>query len=186
MPKVIDETKIFSAAINILMSLGYDGATTKEIADIAGVNEVTLFRKYGSKAGLFEKAIEHQLADTPLNKLVYTGDIEADLLVILEAYIETNERYGDIIPIILLELPRNPDLQSSVNTPLNNLQSATKIIQKYQKQGLLKKEAPLATLSALMGPIMINQMFRHASLDLPIPPIDPQVHVDYFLNGRKR
>ena len=57
-----------------------------KIAEVAGVNEVTLFRRYGSKAGLFEKVIEHQLADTPLSKLVYTGDLEADLLAIVEAY----------------------------------------------------------------------------------------------------
>jgi AcrR family transcriptional regulator len=185
MPKVIDETKIYSAAINILMSLGYDGATTKEIADIAEVNEVTLFRKYGSKAGLFEKAIEHQLSDTPLNKIVYTGELEADLLAIVEAYVETNEMYGDIIPIILIELPRNPDLQESINTPWKNIQSIIKTIQKYQKQGLLKNEPPLTTLSALMGPIMINQMFRHSGLSLPVPAMDPQAHVDAFLNGRK-
>ena len=79
MPKVIDETKIFSAALDILVSHGYEGATTQKIADIAGVNEVTLFRKYGSKAGLFEKVIEHQLTGTPLSKLVYTGELEADL-----------------------------------------------------------------------------------------------------------
>jgi AcrR family transcriptional regulator len=186
MPKVIDETRIFSAAINILMSLGYDGATTREIADIAGVNEVTLFRKYGSKAGLFEEAIEHQLADTPLNQLVYTGDLEADLLTIVEAYMETNETYGDIIPIILIELPRNPDLQGSINTPYKNLQGIIKIIQKYQKQGLLKNESPLAALSALLGPIMINQMFRHAHLNLSTPALDPPDHVNSFLHGRKR
>jgi len=185
MPKVIDETKIFSAAIDILMSLGYDGATTKEIADIAGVNEVTLFRKYGSKAGLFEKAIEHQLTDTPLNRVAYTGELETDLLAIVRAYIETNETYGDIIPIILIELPRNPDLQGSINTPWNNLQGIIEIIQKYQEQGALKDESPFATISALLGSIMINQMFRHANLNLPVPGIDPQAHVDAFLNGRK-
>jgi len=186
MPKVIDETKIFNAAISILMSLGYDGATTKDIADIAGVNEVTIYRKFGSKAGLFEKAIEHQLADTPLNKLLFTGDLEADLLAIVKAYIETNEMYGDIVPIILLELPRNPDLQGSVNTPLNNLQGVINIIHEYQNQGLLKNESPLTTISALLGPVMINQMFRHAGLNLPVPTIDPQEHVKAFLNGRKR
>lgn len=186
MPKVIDETKIFSAAMDIFMSLGYDGATTKEIADIAGVNEVTLFRKYGSKAGLFEKAIIHQLSDTPLEKVSYTGELEADLLVIVQAYIETNEVHGDIIPILLIELPRNPDLQGTLNTPWNNLQEVFRIIQKYQEQGLLKSESPFATLSALLGPIMITQMFRHASLHFSVPGIEPQEHVAAFLQGRKR
>jgi len=185
MPKVIDETKIFSAALDILISHGYEGATTQKIADIAGVNEVTLFRKYGNKAGLFEKVIEHQLADTPLNKLVYTGDLEADLLAIVEAYVETNETHGNIIPILLIEMPRYPDLQGSFNTPWKNIQTIIQTIQRYQKQGLLKNESPLASLSALIGPILVSQMLRHANLDLPVPELDPQAHVDAFLNGRK-
>ena len=185
MPKVIDETKIFNAALDILVSHGYEGATTQKIAEIAGVNEVTLFRKYGSKAGLFEKVIQHQFSDTPLNKLVYTGDLDADLLAIVEAYMETNETYGQIIPVLLIELPRNPDLQGSFNTPWKNIQEIIKIILKYQKQGLLKNETPLSSLSALIGPIMISQMFRRANPHLPTPAIDPQAHVDSFLHGRK-
>ena len=185
MPKVIDETKIFSAALDMLVSQGYEGATTQKIAHRAGVNEVTLFRKYGSKASLFEKVIERQLSDTPLNKLVYTGDLEADLLAIVEAYLETNEMHGDIIPILLIELPRNPDLQGSFITPWKNIQAIIKIIQKYQERGLLKKESPLVSLSALIGPIMVSQMIRRANLNLPVPAVDPQSHVDSFLHGRK-
>ena len=185
MPKVIDESKIFSTALDILVSHGYEGATTQKIAAIAEVNEVTLFRKYGSKAGLFEKVIEHQLADTPLNKLVYTGDLEADLLAIVEAYVETNETHGNIIPLLLIEMPRNPELHESFNTPWKNIQGIIKIIQKYQKQGQLKNESPLACLSALIGPILVSQMIRHANLNLPVPAINPQAHVEYFLLGRK-
>jgi len=185
MPKVIDETKIFSAALEILIAHGYEGATTQKIAEVADVNEVTLFRKYGSKAGLFEKVIEHQLADTPLNKLAYTGNLEADLLAIVEAYVETNETHGNIIPILLIEMPRYPDLQGSFNTPWKNIQGIIKIIQKYQKQGQLQAESPLASLGALIGPILTSQMLRHANLNLPVPPMDPQAHIDSFLNGRK-
>jgi AcrR family transcriptional regulator len=185
MPKVIDETKIFSAALEILVSHGYEGATTQKIAHVAGVNEVTLFRKYGSKAGLFEKVIEHQLSDTPLNKLQYTGNLEADLVAIVETYIETNETHGEIIPILLIEMPRYPDLQGSFNTPWRNIQTILQTIQRYQEQGLLKNESPLACLSALIGPILVSQMLRHANLNLPVPEIDPQAHVDSFLYGRK-
>lgn len=185
MPKVIDESKIFSAALAILIEHGYEGATTQKIADVAEVNEVTLFRKYGSKAGLFEKVIEHQLADAPLNKLTYTGDLETDLLAIVDAYIETNELHGNIIPLLLIEMPRYPDLQGSFNTPWKNLQGIIKIIQKYQKQGELKTESPIACLTALIGPILVSQMIRHANLDMPVPALDSQAHVEAFLNGRK-
>ena len=185
MPKVIDDIKIFEAAINILMSMGYDRATTHKIAEIAGVNEVTLFRKYGSKARLFEQAITYQLSETPLNRLVYTGDLEADMLAIVRAYAETYARYGDIIAIILLELPRNPDLNTSVSTPLQNLQGTIEILQRYQAQGELKQESTLITISALLGPIMVYGMINHATLDMDMPPIDLQSHVDAFLQGRK-
>jgi len=185
MPKIIDEKKIFSAALEILIAHGYEGATTQKIAEVAGVNEVTLFRKYGNKAGLFEKVIEHQLADTPLNKLAYTGDLQADLLAIVNAYVETNETHGNIIPLHLIEMPRHPDLQDSFNTPWKNLQGIIKIIQKYQKQGELTDESPFACLTALIGPILVSQMIRHANLDLPVPALDSQVHVDAFLNGRR-
>jgi AcrR family transcriptional regulator len=185
MPKVIDESKIFSAALDILVSHGYEGATTQKIAAVAEINEVTLFRKFGNKAGLFEKAIEHRFSDTPLNKLVYTGDLEADLLAMVKAYMETNEINGQIIPVLLIELPRNPGLQASFNTPWKNIQEIIKIVQKYQKRGVLKKEVPLASLSALIGPILVSQMFRRANPSLPTPIIEPQAHVDAFLNGRK-
>ncbi len=185
MPKVIDELRIFKAALEMLASHGYKGATTQKIAARAGVNEVTLFRRYGSKAGLLEKVIDHQLSDTPLNKLVYTGDLEADLLAIVKAYIDTNQRYGDIVPILLVELSLNPDLQGSFSTPWKNIQVIVKIIQEYQRQGLLKDESPLVSLSALIGPIMVSQMFRRANLNLPVPALDPQDHVGCFLRGRK-
>lgn len=185
MPKIIDETKIFDAALDLLVAHGYEGATTQKIAEISGVNEVTLFRKYGSKAGLFEKVIEHQFSDTPLNRLLYTGELEADLLAIVAAYMETNETYGDIVPNILVELRRNPDLRTSFNTLWNNLQIIIQILRKYQVQGLLKDEAPLVSLGALIGPIMVSQMLRRANLNLPLPAIDAQDYVDSFLRGRK-
>ena len=77
------------------------------------------------------------------------------------------------------------DVQGSINTPWKNIQGIIKIIQQYQKQGLLKDEPPLASLSALIGPILVSQMLRHANLHLPVPAIDPQAHVEAFLNGRK-
>jgi AcrR family transcriptional regulator len=185
MPKVIDETNIFRTVINMLSSRGYDGATTKEIAEIAGVNEATLFRRYGSKAELFEMAINCQLSDTPLNRLVYTGNLEADLLAIVEAYMETNELYGEIIPTLLAELPRYPEIKGAFNTAWENIQLVVKIIQEYQTQGTLKPEAPLTSMIALIGPMMVSQMFRRADLGLPVPDINARAHVDAFLQGRK-
>ena len=186
MPKVIDEKKIFKTVIEMLVSHGYEGATTKEIAKIAGVNEATLFRKYGSKAKLFENAINHQLSDTPLNRLAYTGNLEADLLSIVDAYLETNASHGEILPALLAALPRHLELRGAFSTAWGNIQGIVKIIQKHQSDGLLKEEEPFLCLNALLGPLMTDQMFRRAKLDIPFPKIDTKNYVKMFLAGREK
>jgi AcrR family transcriptional regulator len=45
--------RILEAAAKVYAQHGYRGATTRLIAGEAGVNEVTLFRTFGSKASLF-------------------------------------------------------------------------------------------------------------------------------------
>lgn len=46
-----DETqmKIINATMNLIMEQGYSGATTKNIAKMAGVNECTIFRRFEGK-----------------------------------------------------------------------------------------------------------------------------------------
>ena len=41
--------KILLAATALYAETGFRGATTRQIAELAGVNEVTLFRQFGSK-----------------------------------------------------------------------------------------------------------------------------------------
>lgn len=52
--------KLLQAAGRIYAEVGFRGATTRRIADEAGVNEVTLFRLFGSKAQLIAEAINCQ------------------------------------------------------------------------------------------------------------------------------
>lgn len=49
--------RILAAAARVYAELGFRGATTRRIADQAGVNEVTLFRLFGSKTALITEAL---------------------------------------------------------------------------------------------------------------------------------
>lgn len=49
--------KLLAAAARIYGESGFRGATTRRIADEAGVNEVTLFRLFGSKSALISEAL---------------------------------------------------------------------------------------------------------------------------------
>ena len=117
MPKIIDDEKVFAAAIEILVNHGYENATTKAIAAAADIHEATLFRKYGSKFELIEKAIQYHFSDTPLNRLGYTGELQADLRAILQAYVEVSKAHGDIMLVLFVEAARDQSLQAVLHTP---------------------------------------------------------------------
>ncbi len=50
--------KLIDAALDLFSSQGVTETTTRQIADRAGVNEVTIFRQFGNKHGLMLAAIE--------------------------------------------------------------------------------------------------------------------------------
>jgi AcrR family transcriptional regulator len=52
-----NRARILDAAARVYAEFGYRGATTRRIAVAAGVNEVTLFRTFGSKAALIDEAV---------------------------------------------------------------------------------------------------------------------------------
>jgi AcrR family transcriptional regulator len=61
--------RILAAATKVYAQHGFRGATTRLIAIEAGVNEVTLFRTFGSKAALFEALMEAHVSQSPLGEL---------------------------------------------------------------------------------------------------------------------
>ena len=61
--------RILDAAKRVYAQHGFRGATTRLIAIEAGVNEVTLFRTFGSKAALFEALVHDHVARSPIPPL---------------------------------------------------------------------------------------------------------------------
>src|SRR3954463_11429565 len=54
----VSRERILEAAGRVYAKHGFRGATTRLIAIEAGVNEVTLFRTFGSKSALLEAVLE--------------------------------------------------------------------------------------------------------------------------------
>lgn len=61
--------RILDAARRVYAQHGFRGATTRLIANEAGVNEVTLFRTFGSKAALFQDLMRAVAEASPVPKL---------------------------------------------------------------------------------------------------------------------
>jgi AcrR family transcriptional regulator len=61
--------RILDATKRVYAQHGFRGATTRLIAVEAGVNEVTLFRTFGSKAALFEAFMQAHVTQSPIPHL---------------------------------------------------------------------------------------------------------------------
>ncbi len=73
--------RIIAAAREVSICKGKRGATTREIADLAGVNEVTVFRHFGNKESLIRAVVKASSPNIELRETISRlhGPIEDDL-----------------------------------------------------------------------------------------------------------
>jgi AcrR family transcriptional regulator len=81
------EEKLVSATFGIIRREGFKGATTKKIASEAGVNEVTVFRKFKNKKNLIEITKDYYIQKL-LEKLEAAFDFTGDEEIV--EYLEKN------------------------------------------------------------------------------------------------
>jgi len=186
MPKILEDIQIYHAVMQVVAERGYTGATTKQMADAADVSEVTIFRKYGSKQQLVKQAISSIISQTDLASAAqYTGDINADLIRIVQAYQDAAVKHGGFITALFSEMSRHPELVDSIDEPLNIFLAMGELLARYQDEGQLQKEHPLHTLAALLGPVMYTAMMSKAMPNKQLPPLDLSNHVTCFLDGHR-
>ena len=183
MPKQIADEDILRTTMRLFLERGYMGATTRQIAEEAAINEVTLFRKFGSKADLVAEAVAHEMGQIALDEIRYTGDVAADLRRIVMLYLKAVAKYGEFFPVLLAEIPRYPELRRALRAPIRVIMSVSQILEQYQQDGTLRQEPPLYTVSSLLGPIMVLTMIRDADPELEIPTPDVEAHIKGFLQG---
>ncbi len=182
-----DETadRIMDAVLHVLAERGLRGATTRVIAQRAGVHEVTLFRKFGSKNGLIRAAVSRQFETVGREGVQFTGDIEADLERLTSVYQNTLQAVGPMARVLLTEVPLEPELAACMDGPRQLLTTIAGMLNRYQEEGKLQPE-PMATLvPALLGPVALPYVLPDPGSPTGQPQaLDPRMHVRRFLHGR--
>lgn len=97
--------RIFAATRQLIAKKGRRGTTTREIAELAGVNEATLFRHFGNKDALIEACVLHYCPANVLEELLpsLTGEVAEDLRKIARLMIEEMEKLRDLILVTFAE-----------------------------------------------------------------------------------
>lgn len=109
--------KAFKAAKVLFARNGYQNTTTKEIADLAGISQATIFKYYGTKEELF-RSIFRQLAETSrkdfFQRVQAAGSLEGLVHLCVTDRLEFFRHYQLEIMIMLQEyLVGNQNLLSA-------------------------------------------------------------------------
>lgn len=182
MPAAIDSSHILESVLAVWREEGYARATTRRVAALAGISEITLFRRFGNKAALFRAALELEAERFSNEAIHYHGDIRNDLARILEAYAALLDRSAAIILDFALEAPRNPDLARIRSVPLAAMSQVGLVIARYQADGVLRPGPPLTVLLALLSPLVMSALLKRAQPDINLS-IDAFTRVEAFLEG---
>lgn len=117
--------QLLEAAARVYAEAGYRGATTRRIAREAGVNEITLFRQFGSKETLLHEAIARAGAEIESFRLPdEPHDPERELTAWARGYLAHLADRRALIRTCMGEMREHPDVISSIDRPPSRAASA--------------------------------------------------------------
>jgi AcrR family transcriptional regulator len=180
--------RILAATRELFAKRGRRGTTTREVAELAGVNEATLFRHFGNKDALIDACAQHYCKAVELQELIssLSGDIYDDLHRMASALYERMNSVRDLIIRSLEEESESAVGTAAWRAPMAIHTMVRDYMAKRVASGELQGD-PLLMSRFFLGMIFARVIGRHKFPDEQYPLnelIDFQVNV--FLNGVRK
>ena len=155
--------RILEAAKRVYAKHGFRGATTRLIAIEADVNEVTIFRTFGSKAALFDALMQSHVAHSPLPVLPdEPRNPQSEIIRWCAAVLAHLSEHSSILRKSIGELEERPDAAVSMCEGPNCAgMLLTDYVIRLQSLGLADADADIQTaVSMLMSSVFGDALMR--------------------------
>jgi AcrR family transcriptional regulator len=161
--------QLLQAAARIYAEAGYRGATTRRIATAAGVNEITLFRHFGSKDALIREAIVRAgTSELPDLLPEHPRDPARELREWAGTHLTDLRERRALIRTCMGEIAEHPGIFPSDNSPTALAARAlSRYLRRLREIGIAK--APfneVAAAAMLMGALFADAMGREIMPDI--------------------
>jgi len=148
--------RILKAALESFSKHGYTGATTREIARVSDVTEVTLFRHFPSKEKLFEEVVCKFLPSPEFGQFVTNAknlEYRQSLESIAHAFLVGLNQNEDLIQILYMESQRHLELMERVYVALvNNVEAMlADYFEELQRKNIIRKFNSLVGAKMFLG-----------------------------------
>lgn len=185
--------RILQAAGRVYTQHGWRGATTRRIAEEAGVNEVTLFRHFGSKDALLEQMMRDLAAAKEQERLPDDPrEPEAELYAWARAHHSETCGMRPLIRQMMSDLEERPDLAPcAVSGPHGAMMQLRRYVHQLYMAGYIdhdKVATPTeidAAVTMFMGAVFADGMNRDVMPMMFTQPVEDSLraYVRLFLRG---
>lgn len=180
--------KLLATAARVFGETGYRGATTRRIAQEAGVNEVTLFRHFGSKAELIREAVTCAEMERPFAPVPEEPeDPERELTAWARAHLRHLYEVGPLIRTCMAEMELHGDLASGATEhPRQAARHLQGYLARLKELGLADADCdPALGARVLLGVLFSDAMGRDFVPELYATPLEDAAasYVKFFLRA---
>jgi AcrR family transcriptional regulator len=161
--------KLIHAAIELFASQGVSETTTKQIAELAQVNEVTLFRQFGNKHGLLLAVIEDADVFAQLGQnLVTKLEPASGLPQMIREYANTCLQALEQTPAVIRSLVGESGQYSIENRQGlgRSFDLANRRVAKYLKTNLGESKSDLQLPVEQLASLLNTLLFGYATIEL--------------------
>jgi len=158
--------RLIDAAIAVFGEFGFRGATTRRIADVAGVNEVTIFRLFGSKSALLEEAVRQSESATTRHAHGALPDVPGDPQAELEVWAREHWRAmrerRSVIRKMMSEIEEHPEISACMTEGWDRMRTGVlRYLEQIRDRGEIPADAPIATaVTMFTGTLFADAMGR--------------------------
>jgi len=158
--------RLIDAAIAVFGECGFRGATTRRIAETAEVNEVTLFRLFGSKSALLEEAVRQSQNTTTQKADGFLPEEPGDPAVELEAWAREQWRamreQRSVIRKMISEAEEHPEISLCLSEGWDRARAGVlRYLGRLRDRGEIDAAAPVTTaVTMLTGALFSDAIGR--------------------------
>ncbi len=161
--------KLIHAAIELFSTQGVSETTTKQIAEAAAVNEVTLFRQFGNKHGLLLAVIEDSEVFSQLGQNL-VGDLPpaTNLPQMLKDYANTCLQALELTPAVVRSLVGESGQYSIENRQAlgRSFDKANRRVAKYLKTAMGEASPQLNLPVEQLASLLHTLLFGYVTIEL--------------------
>lgn len=185
------QTRILRAARKLFARRGYDGTTTKDLAQEAGVAEGTIFRHFENKKAILVEVVTQgwvEILTDLLTELSEMASYKAVAQVMRKRMLNLHQN-ADLLKVCFMEAQFHPDLREQIQTDViaKMTDVAEAFFETAMDQGVYRRMNPRIVAQIFLGMFTVAGFSRDT-----ITPGDasPQAMIemaegmaDIFLNG---